>query len=170
MREQIKQSIVELFAKRKPNWPPEPLVIKAWTDHLLNKDHMTPEKVDAGCRVLGDSTADVHLGSLVQAIDYAVAAATRAADEKKRAETKHESDAGGVPKPYKLVIEYYDKVAAFSFLGKNQTNDEAKTQLKQGIIDACRDEARKHPKGSEMRRLWVSAGKAWLPDNVEAAA
>ena len=122
--------------------------IRFWAKEL--KD-FTPEEVFAGVDAVIDSGADyVHLGLLRKVIKEVKLNKFRAKQNTDQKETydKWKRDSSGVPDGFKACMVYLDI-------------RDPKPEDRQKVVDAIRLEVQKHPKGSELRREWITAGEVW---------
>ena len=160
-RTSVRDSIKWMFSKRDPRFTPDPLVLDSWTDDLMAIPGMTDQEVFDGCNEFSRST---------QRMDYAVflntirTVARRKAEDMKAVEQKQD---------WGKLKDLEHKAPAAVVLAFEQMSDgphETVEQIKERrtkLLDAIREEAKKHPEGSEMRAAWVKAGlehKRWCED------
>ena len=123
--------------------------IRYWANEL--KDSFTPEEVLGGVDAVIDSGADyVHLGFLRKVIKEVKLNKFRAQQNADQKETydRWKRDSSGVPEAFKAAMTYLDI--------KDPTAADREV-----VVEAHRKEVQKHPHGSELRNLWITAGEVW---------
>ena len=110
--------------------------------------------VQVGVNAIIDSGMQyVHLGLLTRSVQHASDRRTMAEKDQRAKKARLEnlsrmSKTKVPPTPFRLAMEYMGE--------DNPTADDRKK-----VINAIRAEAQSHPAGSELRSLWVGAGKTW---------
>lgn len=148
-RASVEEAVKGLFAHRRPGWPPDPSVLKAWIDHIMAMQGMTEEKVWDGCCVLAELECDFHLGTLCTCIEREASRKAQARMDKDRADEAPDPAVAKSAKP----LRFDELVECFSW-----SDNEDRQGKREKVLDICREEAKRYPQGSAMRTAWVTEG------------
>ena len=151
----VRQSIKWLFGKRTPMFPPEAYVLDAWVDCITSTHGLSFRAFTQACEEYSKSEGKLDTGpfmTLLRGINARLREEAESEAEAKKWEgrdNRHKE----TPKAATMAIEAWKD-------SKNETREET-VRRQDALLQAMREEAAKHEKGSGLRNEWVNAGKEY---------